>query len=80
MHADSGDDSATAHAKHAKRGGAAKPVDKGTLRELWQFKEYARAERRALWSGVAMRGLELTADLAQPWPLALVINDLLKGQ
>jgi ATP-binding cassette subfamily B protein/subfamily B ATP-binding cassette protein MsbA len=27
-----------------------------------------------------MRGLELVANLAAPWPLALVINDLLKGQ
>jgi ATP-binding cassette subfamily B protein/subfamily B ATP-binding cassette protein MsbA len=30
--------------------------------------------------GVLMRGLELTADLATPWPLALVIDDLLQGQ
>ncbi|MDT7750130.1 MAG: ATP-binding cassette, subfamily bacterial, partial [Pseudonocardiales bacterium] len=34
----------------------------------------------ALYGGVAMRGLELAANLAAPWPLALVINDLLKGQ
>jgi ATP-binding cassette subfamily B protein/subfamily B ATP-binding cassette protein MsbA len=27
-----------------------------------------------------MRGLELAANLAAPWPLALVINDLLQGQ
>jgi ATP-binding cassette subfamily B protein/subfamily B ATP-binding cassette protein MsbA len=54
--------------------------DRGTLRELWRFKDYARPERRTLWSGVGMRGLELIADLAAPWPLALVINDLLQGQ
>jgi ATP-binding cassette subfamily B protein/subfamily B ATP-binding cassette protein MsbA len=53
--------------------------DLGTLRELWRFKDYARPERRPLLLGVAMRGLELAADLAAPWPLALVINDLLKG-
>ena len=53
--------------------------DLGTLRELWRFKDYARPERRPLLLGVLMRGLELAADLAAPWPLALVINDLLKG-
>jgi ATP-binding cassette subfamily B protein len=54
--------------------------DIGTLRELWRFREYARPERRPLLLGVLMRGLELAADLATPWPLALVIDDLLKGQ
>jgi ATP-binding cassette subfamily B protein len=53
--------------------------DVGTLRELWRFKDYARPERGPLLAGVAMRGLELAADLATPWPLALVIDDLLKG-
>jgi ATP-binding cassette, subfamily B, bacterial len=53
--------------------------DIGTLRELWRFKDYARPERRPLLLGVVMRGLELAADLAAPWPLALVIDDLLKG-
>ncbi|HEY2100051.1 MAG TPA: ABC transporter ATP-binding protein [Pseudonocardia sp.] len=53
--------------------------DIGTLRELWRFKDYARPERGPLLGGVAMRGLELAADLAAPWPLALVIDDLLKG-
>jgi ATP-binding cassette subfamily B protein/subfamily B ATP-binding cassette protein MsbA len=53
--------------------------DVGTLRELWRFKDYARPQRRPLVLGVGMRGLELVADLAAPWPLALVIDDLLKG-
>src|ERR1700751_228376 len=35
----------------------------GTLRELWRFKDYARPERGPLLAGVAMRGLELAADL-----------------
>jgi ATP-binding cassette subfamily B protein/subfamily B ATP-binding cassette protein MsbA len=51
-----------------------------TLRELWRFRQYARAEKGPLLAGVAMRGLELAADLAAPWPLALVIDDLLKGK
>src|SRR5882724_11778962 len=54
--------------------------DIGTLRELWRFRDYARPERRALLLGVLLRGLELAADLATPWPLALVIDDLLQGQ
>ena len=56
------------------------PRDVGTLRELWRFRDYARPERRPLLLGVLMRGLELAADLATPWPLALVIDDLLNGQ
>jgi ATP-binding cassette subfamily B protein/subfamily B ATP-binding cassette protein MsbA len=54
--------------------------DVSTLRELWRFKDYARPERRPLLWGVVMRGFELVADLAAPWPLALVIDDLLRGQ
>jgi len=54
--------------------------DIGTLRELWRFRDYARPERRPLLWGVVMRGFELAADLAAPWPLALVIDDLLRGQ
>ena len=53
--------------------------DISTLRELWRFKDFARPELRSLVLGVAMRGLELLADLAAPWPLALVINNLLGG-
>ncbi|WP_433273964.1 ABC transporter ATP-binding protein [Pseudonocardia xinjiangensis] len=34
---------------------------------------------RPLLLGVLMRALELLSDLAAPWPLALVINDLLRG-
>jgi ATP-binding cassette subfamily B protein len=54
--------------------------DISTLRELWRFKDYARPERRALGLGVAMRGGQLVANLAAPWPLALVIDDLLQGE
>jgi ATP-binding cassette subfamily B protein len=52
--------------------------DVGTLRELWRFKDYARPERLPLVGGVAMRWFELAADLAAPWPLALLIDDLLR--
>ncbi|HZS20892.1 MAG TPA: ABC transporter transmembrane domain-containing protein, partial [Pseudonocardiaceae bacterium] len=53
--------------------------DIGTLRQLWRFRDYGRAELRSLVLGTAMRGCELAADLAAPWPLALVIDDLLRG-
>src|SRR6476659_5257656 len=48
----------------------------GALRQLWRFREYARGVVRSLLLGTAMRGCELAADLAAPWPLALVINGL----
>jgi ATP-binding cassette subfamily B protein/subfamily B ATP-binding cassette protein MsbA len=54
--------------------------DLSTLRELWRFKDYGRPERKALTLGVLMNGGEMAADLAAPWPLALVIDDLLKGK
>jgi hypothetical protein len=38
------------------------------------------AEQKALVLGVLMNGGEMAASLAAPWPLALVINDLLQGQ
>ena len=60
---------------HAADGRA--PEDIGTLRQLWRFRDYGRTELRWLLVGVVMRGCELAADLAAPWPLALVINDLL---
>ncbi|SDM03183.1 ABC transporter ATP-binding protein [Arthrobacter sp. ok362] len=56
--------------------------DLSTLRELWRFKDYGRPERKSLVLGVLMNGGQMAANLAAPWPLALVINDLLqdKGQ
>jgi ATP-binding cassette subfamily B protein len=56
------------------------PENVGTLRQLWRFRNYGRPELRWLSTGVVMRGFELAADLATPWPLALVIDDLLRGQ
>src|SRR4051794_41742124 len=50
--------------------------DISTLRQLWRFRDYGRAELRSLLLGSAMAGCELAADLAAPWPLALVINSL----
>ena len=59
--------------------GIGEQADIGTLRQLWRFRDYGRAELRSLVLGTVMRGCELAADLAAPWPLALVIDDLLRG-
>lgn len=55
-------------------------TDAGLLRQVWRFRAYGRRELRALLVGVGMRVGELVADLATPWPLALVIDTVLKGQ
>ena len=56
------------------------PRDIGTLRELWRFRDYGRTELKSLLLGVVMRACELVADLAAPWPLALVIDNVLRGK
>ncbi|MDT7676094.1 MAG: ATP-binding cassette, subfamily bacterial [Pseudonocardiales bacterium] len=53
--------------------------DIGMLKQLWRFRSYGRRELRPLLAGVGMRIGELVADLATPWPLALVIDNVLKG-
>jgi ATP-binding cassette, subfamily B, bacterial len=62
-----------------RRAGAGSGRDAGTIRELWRFREFARPELGSLLLGVVFRAAETLADLATPWPLALVINDLLGG-
>jgi ABC-type multidrug transport system fused ATPase/permease subunit len=53
--------------------------DLGMLRQLWRFRSYGRSHLGVLSLGVGMRVGELLADLARPWPLALVIDGVLKG-
>ncbi|HEY4006990.1 MAG TPA: hypothetical protein VGM60_17635, partial [Pseudonocardia sp.] len=53
--------------------------DLGLLRQIWRFRQYGRAELRPLLTGVGMRVGELASDLATPWPLALIIDHVLKG-
>src|ERR1700754_1770733 len=77
-HGSAGSAGSVAESGHAADGRA--PGDIGTLRQLWRFRDYGRTELRWLSAGVVMRGCELAADLAAPWPLALVINDLLEGK
>jgi ABC-type multidrug transport system fused ATPase/permease subunit len=54
--------------------------DQGLLRQFWRFRAYGRQHLRVLSLGVGMRVAELFADLAQPWPLALVIDDVVRGR
>jgi ATP-binding cassette, subfamily B, bacterial len=49
----------------------------GGTRSLWSFRSYARPHAAALAAGVGLRIGELLADLAQPWPLAVVIDSVL---
>jgi ATP-binding cassette subfamily B protein len=49
----------------------------GSVRSMWSFRSYARPHAAALMAGVGLRIGELLADLAQPWPLAVVIDSVL---
>jgi ABC-type multidrug transport system fused ATPase/permease subunit len=53
--------------------------DIGLLRQLWRFRSYGRPHLGVLSLGVLLRVGELIADLARPWPLALVIDGVIKG-
>jgi ABC-type multidrug transport system fused ATPase/permease subunit len=54
--------------------------DVGLLKQFWRFREYGRGELRSLSVGVCMRFAELASDLAAPWPMALAIDTVLRGQ
>jgi subfamily B ATP-binding cassette protein MsbA len=54
--------------------------DVGLLKQFWRFREYGRGELRPLLFGVVMRFAELASDLAAPWPMALAIDTVLRGQ
>ena len=41
--------------------GIGEQADIGTLRQLWRFRDYGRAELRSLVLGTVMRGCELAA-------------------
>jgi ATP-binding cassette, subfamily B, bacterial len=49
----------------------------GGIRSVSSFRGYARPHVPALTAGVALRIGELLADLALPWPLAVVIDSVL---
>jgi len=53
-------------------------TEPGLLSTLWRFRAYGRPHRRLLLLGVLCRVGELLADLAVPWPIALVIDGVLR--
>jgi ABC-type multidrug transport system fused ATPase/permease subunit len=53
--------------------------DTGLLKQFWRFRAYGRRELRPLLFGVGMRFGELLSDMATPWPLALAIDNVLRG-
>jgi hypothetical protein len=53
--------------------------DTGLLKQFWRFRAYGRRELRPLLFGVLMRFGEMLADMATPWPFALVLDNMLKG-
>src|SRR5689334_3889542 len=82
MHHGPGEPPADIDTVTPRRHGAGRRSSGGlsTLRELWRFKDYGRPERKSLVLGVLMNGGQMAASLAAPWPLALVINDLLQDK
>jgi ABC-type multidrug transport system fused ATPase/permease subunit len=49
----------------------------GMLGQLWSFRPYGVPHWRPLVLGTSLRLGELAADLAKPWPLAFVIDNVL---
>lgn len=49
----------------------------GIIGQLWRFHPYGRAHLPALGLGIGLRAGELLVDLAKPWPLAIVIDEVL---
>ena len=54
-----------------------RPTEPSLLSTLWRFRSYGRPHRRLLALGVLCRTGELLADLAVPWPIALVVDGVL---
>ncbi len=52
-------------------------AERGIVRQLWRFHPYGRRHLPALGLGIGLRAGELVVDLAKPWPLAIVIDEVL---
>ena len=55
-------------------------MNTGAARSLWQFRDYGRPHLRVLSLGILLRIGEMLADLAQPWPLALIVDNVVGGR
>ncbi|HVS42993.1 MAG TPA: ABC transporter transmembrane domain-containing protein, partial [Candidatus Dormibacteraeota bacterium] len=51
-------------------------MNPGAARSLWRFRDYGRPHLRVLGLGILMRIGEMLADLGQPWPLALIVDNV----
>ncbi len=50
------------------------------VRSLWGFREILRPYRRALITGSLLVVLTALADVASPWPLKVIVDNVLRGQ
>jgi ATP-binding cassette subfamily B protein len=57
----------------SRRGGA----DESSVRSLWRFHQYGRPHLGILGAGFCLRIAEMLADLAQPWPLVLIVDNVI---
>jgi ATP-binding cassette, subfamily B, bacterial len=48
--------------------------DETAIHSLWRFHPYGRPHLRILGAGFALRVAEMLADLAQPWPLVVIVD------
>ena len=53
---------------------------RGIGHQLWRFRPFWRPHLPALFLGIALRAGELLADIAKPWPLAIVIDEVLNDK
>ncbi|HEY2706235.1 MAG TPA: ABC transporter ATP-binding protein [Candidatus Dormibacteraeota bacterium] len=47
------------------------------VRSLWRFHGYGRPHLRILGAGIGLRVAEMLADLAQPWPLVMIVDNVI---
>ncbi|HEY1968119.1 MAG TPA: ABC transporter ATP-binding protein [Pseudonocardia sp.] len=52
--------------------------DIGLLGQFWRFRAYGRHEVRSLIGGVLLRAGEFGSDLISPWPLALIVDSMVR--
>jgi ABC-type multidrug transport system fused ATPase/permease subunit len=52
-------------------------VNTGAARSLWRFRNYGRPHLGVLMAGIGLRVGEMLADLAQPWPLAVIVDNVM---
>ena len=54
--------------------------ERGLVGQLWSFRSFWRPQLPTLGLGLTLRGGELLVDMAKPWPLAIVVDQVLGGR